>query len=346
MLHHPLKERLLRAAIAGGFVLAVFPASIARADVPRPEPTDLIGSVQTSTTRSASDSPSSLVGIFQLAPGQCSSNGGVTEGSYFRMIQPRGDAEKGPFINNGNSPCGDNTYTPMEPGADGGLASGSYQPNPDPAFDRAGNSQASGIFEPLNFQGIAYGGSTNEVDPQTKAEVPAPSFATDGSGHLTGDVRAVSVGWNNQHFNQGAPKPDGSTPGLTKAPSGSFDSTTGAFVMEWTSTISGGPFDGFTGLWHLEGTFRSGAEPTAPRSSSKGSMTGRGSSASGSTSTGTTGSLAGTTTTGTTASGAGYRNSSLPFTGPVIPNWVAPMLLTLGLFSGLEWLRQRKSRRG
>ena len=30
---------------------------------------------------------------------------------------------------------------------------------------------------------------------------------------------------------------------------------TGAFVLEWTSLISGGSFDGVTGVWHLEGTF-------------------------------------------------------------------------------------------
>ena len=343
---HPVIRNARSALAAAGLLVVVLPSS-AGATPPEPIPTDLVTGA--STTGSAADDDAGgtpLEGLFRLAPGQCS-NGGVTEGSYFRMIQPRGNAENGPFINNGNSPCGDDTYTPMNPGDDGGLATGNYQPNPEPAFDNAGNAQARGIFEPLNFQGIDYGGSTNEVDPQTKQDVPAPVITTDGNGNVGGDVRAVSVAWNNQHFNQGAPKPDGSTPGLTKAPHGTFDSATGAFVIEWTSTISGGPFDGFTGLWHLEGTFEEGAGPTAPRSSSGGAAADQGSSGGGSQSV-AAGAAQGTSGAGSGAvnvTGSNSRGKSLPFTGPSIPGWAAPMFLTLGVLSGLEWLRSRKSGR-
>ncbi|MEQ1702345.1 MAG: hypothetical protein ABMA25_19720 [Ilumatobacteraceae bacterium] len=52
-------------------------------------------------------------------------------------------------------------------------------------------------------------------------------------------------------FNQGSPKADGSDANLT----GTIDAATGHYVIEWTSLISGGSFDGFTGVWHLEGTF-------------------------------------------------------------------------------------------
>ena len=43
--------------------------------------------------------------------------------------------------------------------------------------------------------------------------------------------------------------------GSGSAPTGTIDPTTGAFVIEWSSLISGGAFDGFTGVWHLQGTF-------------------------------------------------------------------------------------------
>ena len=36
---------------------------------------------------------------------------------------------------------------------------------------------------------------------------------------------------------------------------GTYDAETGAFVLEWSSQIVGGPFNDSTGVWHLEGTF-------------------------------------------------------------------------------------------
>jgi len=37
--------------------------------------------------------------------------------------------------------------------------------------------------------------------------------------------------------------------------SGTYDSATHAFVITGASEIVGGPFNGFTGYWHLPGTF-------------------------------------------------------------------------------------------
>jgi hypothetical protein len=84
--------------------------------------------------------------------------------------------------------------------------------------------------------------------------VAAPSLSAQ-NGALTGDLRAFAASWNRQEFNQGAPKPDGSTPGITARPSGHYDAATRAFSVNWASQIQGGPFSNFTGLWHLEGTF-------------------------------------------------------------------------------------------
>ena len=128
--------------------------------------------------------------------------------------------------------------------------SGDYQPAPDPAFDDAGNALASAIAEPVTFFGLAFGAATDESDAQSGEAVPAPLItATDGE--LSGDVSAMAAYYGGEVFNQGAPKPGGSEPG----PTGTIDPDTGEYVLEWSSLISGGAFDGFTGVWHFEGTF-------------------------------------------------------------------------------------------
>jgi hypothetical protein len=192
-----------------------------------------------------------LTGTFRLTAGACK---GSVSGTWFRMIQPGGDAS-GPYVTNTDSPCGDQTYTPLQPGTDGGLVTGGYQPHPDPAFGTSGGGAASRITKPQQFFGVNFATATNPKDPQTGAAVPAPSIHAGADGSLTGDVRAFAAAWNNQHFNQGAPKPDGSTPGATAGPKGTYNRTSGAFVLDWTSQIVGGPFNNFTGQWHLEGTF-------------------------------------------------------------------------------------------
>jgi hypothetical protein len=178
---------------------------------------------------------------------------GVTGGSYFRMFDPGGG-----LVTNGSSSCGDKTFTPLTPGTDGGLSTSGYQPHPNPAFDSSGNGTNSKITQPEAFYGTRFSTATNSRDPQTNSSVGAPRILHDGSGKLSGDLRAFAAAWQNQHFNQGAPKPDGSSPGQTAAVSGTFSSDNGSFTIEWKSHIVGGPFNNFTGLWHFEGTFESG----------------------------------------------------------------------------------------
>jgi hypothetical protein len=200
-----------------------------------------------------------LVGTFQLTAGACPAGAGT--GSYFRMVQPSGNVTSGPFVANGDSACSDQTYTLLSPGTDGGFATGSYQPAPDPAFDGAGNSLATRIAAPAKFFGVQFGLATDPVDRQTGKSVPPLVLRADSSGAISGDVRAWAATWNKQNFNQGAPKPDGSSPGLTTAAHGTYNAATGAFVVEWASTVVGGPFNDFTGVWHLAGTFRSSSAP-------------------------------------------------------------------------------------
>ena len=212
--------------------------------VPRPGPS---ASAATAPTAGGD----ALAGTFRLTAGACK---GTVSGTWFRMIQPGGDVS-GPYVTNTDSPCSDQAYTPIEPGTDGGLVTGTYQPHPDPPFGSSGGGAASRITKPQRFFGVNFATATNATDPQTGTTVPAPSIRAASDGSLTGDVRAFAAAWNNQHFNQGAPKPDGSAPGATSGPKGTYNRASGAFVLEWTSQIVGGPFNNFTGQWHLEGTF-------------------------------------------------------------------------------------------
>jgi hypothetical protein len=205
--------------------------------------------VGTSTTNTGG---SALNGTFKLAAGAC--QGSVASGTYFRMIDPNGTIANGAFFSNPDSLCGDKTYTLALPGSQGGLVTGTYQPDPTPAFNAQGGSLANDIVQPQGFTAINFSIATNKVDPQTGKSVPAPSIVNNG-GKLSGQIQAWSAAWNKLYFNQGSPKPDGSDPGLTAPLTGTYDSATNAFVLTWTSQVVGGPFNGFTGYWHLAGTF-------------------------------------------------------------------------------------------
>lgn len=194
-----------------------------------------------------------LVGTFAIDAGACDDTG-FTGGSYLQLVLPGGSVEAGPWFENPDSTCGDTAFTLVEAGADGGLVTGDYQPAPEPAFDATGNSLADGVIQPTGFAAIAFSISSNPTDPQTGTDVQPPTITVNGE-ELSGNVSAVTASWSNEFFNQGSPKPDGSAPGLTSEVTGTYDAVTGEFVLEWASQIVGGPFNDFTGVWHLEGTF-------------------------------------------------------------------------------------------
>lgn len=193
-----------------------------------------------------------LVGTFRLDPGHCDVSGAT--GSYFRMIQPGGTVAKGGYFLNPDSRCPDQSYSVAAPGTDGGLVTGRFQQGPSPAFDAKGDALAGQITRPGSFTAIKFAISTQPVDPGTRKTLPRPEILND-HGRLSGQLTAWTAAWNNLYFNQGSPKPDGSTAGLTTPVTGTYDATSGHFELSWASTIAGGPFDRFSGYWHLEGTF-------------------------------------------------------------------------------------------
>jgi hypothetical protein len=195
-----------------------------------------------------------LDGTFDLTGG--SDVAGTISGSWFEMFIPGGSA---PLLNS-NSPLANQYYTPLSPGSAAGLQTYAFEPAPSPAFSEVkegkpvGNSLAGSIMVPQEFEGYDFGVVTQPSDPQSLAADPLPQVL-DTSGQLSGQITAWAVGWNGQWFNQGSPKPDGTSPGGTTALSGTYDPASGHYVLEWKSLIVGGPFNNFLGDWHLEGTF-------------------------------------------------------------------------------------------
>jgi hypothetical protein len=191
-----------------------------------------------------------LVGLFKLAAGNDPA-GATPTGSYFEMLQSNGQP-----LGNLSSPGGNKDFTPFTPGTDGGLTTQGYQPAPSPAFagGNSGSALASRIIQPVPFYGINFSVETAPTDAQTGTSDPVP-VVRDADGVLSGQLTAWDAQWNGQSFNQGTPKPNGTTPAPTTPLTGSYDAASGRFTLQWKSLIVGGPFNGFTGLWHLAGTF-------------------------------------------------------------------------------------------
>jgi hypothetical protein len=212
----------------------------------------LLGAATGGPATAASGGRHALIGTFKIQPGACF--GGLVTGTYFRMIFPNGSVAKGEFFQNPDSLCPNKTFTLAVPGVQGGLVTGRYQPNPAPSFTASGGALADSIVRPQGFTAIDFSIATNRKDPQTGLSVPPPSISV-ANGKLSGQVEAGSAAWNKLYFNQGSPKPNGSHPGLTEPLTGTYNARTHAFVLTWTSQVVGGPFNGFTGYWHLAGTF-------------------------------------------------------------------------------------------
>jgi hypothetical protein len=215
------------------------------------------------TPTAPSDQATPLVGLFRLDAGAQAVSGKIS-GTYFQMLGgPNGDQP----LSNGNSTALDKNYTLLRPGLDGGLRTDGYQQAPSPAFagtdpvngGPSGDALADRIVQPQSFFNINFSIVTGAVDAQTGQADPLPQILVRG-GQLTGQTTAWVAQWNGLSFNQGSPKPDGTSPSNTRPVMGTYDAATGHFVLQWKSLIVGGPFDGFTGGWHLEGTF----VPAAP----------------------------------------------------------------------------------
>ena len=151
----------------------------------------------------------------------------IGSGSYIRMGLPNGGYFANPYSKDSNK-----TYTTILSGVGGGIRTGVAQKAPSPAFSAHGNSLANSIITPTNFTGILFGVVTT---------VP-PTFSVSGD-KLTGYLRHLYAQWNKQSFLQG------------NVAYGTYNSRTHQYALTWATKVVGGPFDGYTGHWHLQGTF-------------------------------------------------------------------------------------------
>ncbi|EFV13373.1 hypothetical protein [Segniliparus rugosus] len=246
-----------------------------------------------------------LVGLFRFDSGKSLGPDKPPTGTWFQMLTPAGgvmsNSNPGAEVwQVGGKPV-PGAYTYLEPGSGGGLRAGGYQSLPDPAFagtptdPKAGDSLASSVTRPTPFFLVKFSISTNPTDPQTKRPVAPPKVVLLKDGTLTADLSSWAATWNGQYFNQGAPKPqpakDAEVQGAAQVKQvwdwaaqkfldvpiadnipqgdwakGTYDPATKHYTLEWRSLIVGGPFDKFTGLWHLEGVFEPAQAPAPPRS--------------------------------------------------------------------------------
>lgn len=249
-----------------------------------------------------------LVGVFRITSGQCGS--GKPSGSYFSMLDPSGSP-----VTNSDSPCSDKSATPLQAGSTG-LSTEAFEPfGSNPAA-------ASTIVRPASFFGSPFTVATQNPDKQTSQSVSVPSV-TDNGGTLTGQLEAFQVFYNSAYYNQGSPKPGGGHPGsTTTTATGQYDASTGHYTLDWKSTIVGGAFNNFTGVWHLEGTFAAGSSTSSAGSGSGGASSGGTSAAAGSSSGGTSGATAGAATS---------SSGSLAMTGPTFSPWLPLALLLMAV---------------
>jgi hypothetical protein len=188
-------------------------------------------------------SSKTLNGTFKLTKGTYSN--GKAHGTYFRM------SNSGGLFRNPDSSASNKTYTLGTPGKDGGLATGRFQSHPDPPFDSKGNARANRILRPQSFTSIRFSVATIKKQKGSSDTASVTTARVNGR-KLTVSLPGFTAEWNKQYFNQGAPKPNGSGSAAT----GTYNSKTKRFVLEWRSKVVGGPFNGFTGFWHFEGRFK------------------------------------------------------------------------------------------
>ena len=126
------------------------------------------------------------------------------------------------------------------------ILNGTYQGSP-------GWQTVGGIVKASKTTGIVgaefgffgpFGALTQSTDPTGTQTYAAPSIDLTGTT-LTLGLDSWTAFWNGSLFNQGK-----ASAGVTTT----YDSGTHRWTADWKKTIVGGPFNGKTGYWHLEGT--------------------------------------------------------------------------------------------
>jgi hypothetical protein len=185
----------------------------------------------------------------------------------------------GSYFGLGTSNPNSSNAVMLTPGTAGGIQLGTYQnfvTNPDIPHPQGwkGDTNGDGIDEGAAgagysrqvVEGTAFSSfkffsndtyiGLNPVSYQSAIAAPAPTVNLDMTTcannlcSITADFTAWEVFWNGSVFQQG-PRPVNSGPfGVA---TGSYDLLTKRYSLGWTSQINGGPFNGVTGTWYIEG---------------------------------------------------------------------------------------------
>src|SRR3954451_20774676 len=134
--------------------------------------------------------PNRLVGLFKISAGHCSSSRAKPTGSYLIVVA----AAQARAVRNPRGGCANSDYTPLRPGTDGGLETGSFQGQPRPTFDANRNSTAGRLIAPAFFGRYRLGFATDTRDeqgaPGGAPPYPVPT-ALDSAVSLTVDLRSL-----------------------------------------------------------------------------------------------------------------------------------------------------------
>jgi len=180
----------------------------------------------------------------------------------------------GSFFKMGSSVVG------LEAGSDGGILLGTYQNyvlDPDVPHPKGwkGDTNGDGIADggagtgygrtpvvesnalmPFKFFGVSTYIGLNPVSYQSGEARGTPdadinlSSCVDYICDMAADFSAWEVMWNGSSFEQG-PRPSNTGPFVLA--DGTYNLLTQEYVLDWTSQIKGGPFNGVPAKWHLEG---------------------------------------------------------------------------------------------
>ena len=122
----------------------------------------------------------------------------------------------------------------------------------------AGLTSTANIFAPFSFFGVDTYVGTQPVSYQSGSVNTAPTADVDLNNCVgtvcafTADLSSWEVYWNGSAFQQG-PRPVNTGPFVMAT--GTLNTATGQYVLDWKSQIYQGPFSGVNGFWHLEGTY-------------------------------------------------------------------------------------------
>jgi hypothetical protein len=113
----------------------------------------------------------------------------------------------------------------------------------------------SNAVAPFQFFGINTYSGTNPVSYVTGNAAGTPTFDYDPvTDEFTVDLSSWAVLWNGSVFDQGPGGTASDGTNYIDVVDASYDPVTKRYSVSWANRIAGGPFNGFQGYWHIEGT--------------------------------------------------------------------------------------------